>query len=83
MVVAHFGINNSMQAGQLSDRAINNYREHYGDFFIIYLKLIIFKGDPGYTLLYSYTNPAAGRIMAMDIGIKHDNKAYVISYSAG
>jgi len=41
MVVAIFDFNNSMQAGQLSDQAINN-----GDFFVIYSKPITFEGDP-------------------------------------
>jgi len=82
LVVALFDINSSISASQLSDQAINKYGEHYSDFFIIDLKPIIFKGDPAYTLLYTYTNPSAGKIMAMNIGIKHDNKSYVISYSA-
>jgi hypothetical protein len=82
LVVALFDINSSISASQLSDQAISKYGEHYSDFFIIDLKPIIFKGDPAYTLLYTYTNPAVGKITAMDIGIKGNNKAYVISYSA-
>jgi hypothetical protein len=31
---------------------------------------------------YIHTNPLAGKIVAMDIGIKHNNKVYVINYSA-
>jgi hypothetical protein len=82
LVVALFDINNSISASQLSGQAISKYGEHYSDFFIIDLKPIIFKGNPAYTLLYTYTNPAVGKIMTMDIGIKGNNKAYVISYSA-
>jgi hypothetical protein len=35
MVVALLDINNSMQAGQLSDQAINNYGEHYVSLVLI------------------------------------------------
>jgi hypothetical protein len=33
-------------------------------------------------LSYAYTSPVGGTIIAMDIGIKDQNKVYVISYSA-
>jgi serine/threonine-protein kinase len=82
LLVALFGINSSISAGQLSGQAINNYGEYYSDFFVIYSKPITFEGDPAYVLFYTYTSPVAGKIIAMDIGIKDGNKAYVISYSA-
>jgi hypothetical protein len=71
-----------VSASQLSDQAIKNYGGRYNDFFIIELKLITFQGEPAYVLSYAYTNPTGGKIVAMDIGIKDRNKAYVISYSA-
>ena len=43
---------------------------------------IILGGKHGYSLTYAYTDPMAGKIRAMDIGIKDGNKAYIISYSA-
>lgn len=82
LTVAVFGINSSVSTGQLFSGAINNYGDQYRDFFIINSKPIILAGNPGYSLLYSYTDPRAGNITAMDIGIKDDNRAYVISYSA-
>jgi len=82
LIVAVFGINSSVSAGQLSSAAINKYGEQYTDFFIINSKPISFKSDPAYSLSYSYTDPGVGTIGAMDIGIKHHNKVYVISYSA-
>jgi hypothetical protein len=68
--------------GQLSSAAINNYAEQDRDFFIIDSKPITLRGDPAYTLLYTYNDPGAGQISAMDIGVKDGNKAYIISYSA-
>jgi len=82
LIVVLFDINNSVSASQLSGQAIKDYGEYYRDFFIIELKPITFQGDPAYVLSYMYTNPVAGKIVAMDIGIKHHNKVYVISYSA-
>lgn len=82
MVVALFNINSSVSPNQLSEQAIKNYGLRYNDFFIINLKPIIFKGEPAYILSYSYTNPMGGKIVAMDIGIKDQDEAYVISYSA-
>jgi photosystem II reaction center protein PsbP len=82
LVIAVFGINNSININQLSDRAIKNYGAHYNDFYILDLKPISFQSKPAYLLLYTYTNPTAGKIFTMDIGIKDGSKAYVISYSA-
>jgi len=82
LVVVLFDINSSISAAQLPAQAINNYGELYSDFFIIHLKPTTFLGDPAYVLMYTYTNPVAGKIIAMDIGIKHLDKVYVISYSA-
>ncbi len=82
LTVAVFGINSSVSAGQLSSGAINNYGEQYRDFFIVNSTPITLGGNPGYSLLYTYTDPLAGQIAAMDIGIKVGNKAYIISYSA-
>ncbi|MDP9289365.1 MAG: hypothetical protein M3P08_14380 [Thermoproteota archaeon] len=82
LTLAVFNINSSVSPGQLSSAAINNYAEQYRDFFIIELKPITFQGDPAYVLSYTHTHPVGGKIVAMDIGIKHNSKAYVISYSA-
>jgi PsbP-like protein len=82
LVVALFNINSSVGANQLSDQAIKNYGGRYNDFFIIELKPITFQGEPAYVLSYSYTNLMGAKIVAMDIGIKDQNEAYVISYSA-
>ena len=82
LVLAVFGINNSINVNHLSEQAINNYGAHYNDFYILNLKPISFQGKSAYLLLYTYTNPTAGSITAMDIGIKDGSKAYVISYSA-
>ena len=82
LVIAVFGINNNINVNQLSDRAIKNYGAHYNDFYILDLKPISFQSKPAYLLLYAYTNPTAGKIFTMDIGIKDGSKAYVISYSA-
>ena len=71
-----------MSPGQLSSAAINNYGQQYKDFFTINSKPITLRGDPAYTLLYTYNDPGAGQISAMDIGVKDFNKAYIISYSA-
>ena len=38
------------------------------------------RGKHGYNLTYAYTDPVAGKIWTMDIGIKDGNKAYIISY---
>ena len=82
LVIAVFGINNNVNVNHLSEQAIKNYGAHYNDFYILNLKPISFQGKPGYLLLYTYTNPTAGKILTMDIGIKDGSKAYVISYSA-
>ena len=82
LVIAVFGINNNINVNQLSDHAIKNYGAHYNDFYILDLKPISFQSKPAYLLLYTYTNPTAGKIFTMDIGIKDGSKAYVISYSA-
>jgi hypothetical protein len=82
LVVALFNINSTVSPNQLSEQAIKNYGIRYDDFFIIELKPIIFQGEPAYVLSYSYSNSIGGKIVAMDIGIKDGNKAYVISYSA-
>ena len=82
LVVAMFGINNNVNVNQLSDQAIKNYGALYNDFYILDLKPISFQGKPAYLLLYVYTNPTAGKIVTMNIGIKAGNKAYIISFSA-
>jgi len=82
LTAAVFNINSSVSPGQLSSTAINNYAEQYRDFFIIESKPLTLRGDPAYTLLYTYNDPGAGQISAMDIGVKDGNKAYIISYSA-
>jgi hypothetical protein len=82
LVIALFYINTSVSTNQLSEQAIKNYGTYYNDFFIIGLKPIIFQGGQAYVLSYEYTNPAVGKILALDIGFKDRNKAYVISYSA-
>ena len=82
LVIALFGISNNVNVNQLSYQAIKNYGAHYSDFYILDLKPISFQGKPAYLLLYTYTNPTAGKILTMDIGLKDGNKAYVISYSA-
>jgi hypothetical protein len=82
LVIALFGISSNVSINQLSDQAIKNYGAHYSDFYILNLKPISFQAKPAYLLLYSFTNPVAGRIITMDIGIKVGNKVYIISYSA-
>jgi eukaryotic-like serine/threonine-protein kinase len=82
LVVALFHINGSISAGQLSGKAINKYGQHYNEFPILHSKPFIFDSDPEWILLYSYTNPVAGKIFAMDIRINDGNKVYIISYSA-
>ena len=82
LIIAVFGINNSININQLSDRAIKNYGAYYNDFYILNLKPIFIQGKSAYLLLYTYTSPTAGEIFTMNIGIKDGSKAYVISYSA-
>jgi PsbP-like protein len=81
LVVALFDVGTNVSVNRLSDQALNNYVGYYDDFFIIDLKPTTFQGKPAYVLSYSYTNPAAGKIVAMDVGIKDGNHAYIISYS--
>jgi eukaryotic-like serine/threonine-protein kinase len=82
LTVAVFNVNSSMSPSQFSSSAINNYAEQYRDFFIIDSKPLTMLGDPAYTLSYTYNDPGAGQISAMDVGVKDGNKAYIISYSA-
>ena len=74
LVMALFGISTNINVSQLSDQAIKNYGAHYNDFYILNLKPISFQGKPAYLLLYTYTNPKAGKILTMDIGIKDRSK---------
>jgi eukaryotic-like serine/threonine-protein kinase len=82
LIIALFEIDTNVSVSQLSDQAIKNYGAHYNDFYILNLKPISFQGKPAYLLLYTYTNPKAGKVFTMDIGIKDGSKAYVISYSS-
>ena len=82
LTIAVFSINGNISVSQLFTGAIDNYGNQYKDFYIVNSMPIILGGKHGYSLTYAYTDPMAGKITAMDIGIKDGNKAYIISYSA-
>ncbi|HYT01396.1 MAG TPA: hypothetical protein VEL70_00720, partial [Candidatus Acidoferrum sp.] len=73
---------NISSIAELASRAINDHVEHLPDFQLVDTKLIAVKGNPGYMLVYKYTDLVFGRAMAMDIGLLNGDKIYVLLYLA-
>jgi len=82
LTIAFFPSNNNTSVNELANRAINNYKEHYTDFQLIESKVITFKTNLAYTIVYSYTDQELRKVIVMDVGMAKDHRVYVFSYSA-
>lgn len=81
LTIAFFPSNNNTSVNELANRAINNYKEHYTDFQLIESKVITFKTNLAYTIVYSYTDQELRKVIVMDVGMAKDHRVYVFSYS--
>jgi len=82
LTIAFFPSNNNTSVNELANRVINNYKEHYTDFQLIESKVITFKTNLAYTIVYSYTDQELRKVIVMDVGMAKDHRVYVFSYSA-
>ncbi len=82
LTIAFFPSDNNTSVNELANRAINNYKEHYTDFQLIESKVITFKTNLAYTIVYSYTDQELRKVIVMDVGMAKDHRVYVFSYSA-
>jgi hypothetical protein len=82
LTIAFFPLTNNTSVNELANGATNNYKKHYTDFQLMESKIIAFKSNPAYSIVYSYTDQELRKVIAMDVGTSKDNRVYVFSYSA-